>query len=86
MTHVQGTEWRPKGAEAGNEVGRARRNKMSRKIGFESEGHGSLVVWGRDEGGLGPGRAVGVVRSGGILGYLEGGVVLKDLLCDGVWG
>lgn len=56
MTRVQGTGWRPKGVGTGNEVGKARRNKMSRKIGFESKDHGSLVVWGRGDGGASPGQ------------------------------
>lgn len=47
---------------------------------------GALSSGGEAMGGPAPGRAVTVVRSGGTLGYLEGGVVLKDLLCDGLWG
>lgn len=38
---IHGTEWRPQGVGAGNEVGKARREK-SKKTGFESRSHGSL--------------------------------------------
>lgn len=69
---------------AGNEIRKARRNKMSKEIDFGSKGHGSLV-WTRNYGGLALGRAMRMMRSGGILGYLEGGVVLKALLFDGIW-
>lgn len=42
----------------------------------------------RDDGALVPGRAVEVVRSSGILEYLEGGVVLEGFAVewDVGWG
>lgn len=36
----------------------------------------------RSNGGLAPGRAVEVGRSGGIVGYLEGGVVFEGFAVE----
>ena len=58
MIRVQGTEGRPKGVGAGNEVGKAR-SKKRKKIGFESKGHGSLNHLGEIQWGPGPGQGSG---------------------------